>query len=149
MKENGKPMKGATNIVAGVTYIYSGNVWLPYPDSASELISMATDHGWGFDDGLPPRTDVFGHVFVRILIGREAGENALTQDAAPGVQFHITWRAPHPITEPDRERWSLGGIYMKTSDTSGWAQLRSLKDVRSRIASEPVKVPTGYVPISA
>lgn len=150
MKENGKPTVGDTNIVAGVTFVYSGSIWLQYPETANELIQMAQNHGWGFDDGLPPRVDSEGCAFIRLLIGREPGENALTPgEETPGVQFHVTWRMPHPITEPHRTRWILGGIYVKTSETTGWNQIRSIKSVRSHIANEPVQVPNGYVPANA
>ena len=145
---NAKPAD--TNIVNGMTWIYSGRIWMPYPGAAAELISEASDHGWGFDDGLPPRVDSEGCVFVRILLGREAGENANDPEAtSPGIQFHVTWRAPHPTQERHRSAWLLGQIFMKTSDDPAWKQTRSVRAIRQNIMMEPVTLPSVMVPANA
>lgn len=146
---DGKP--GDVTIVNGVTYVFSGRNWMPYPSAAVDLISEATAHGWGFDDGLPPRIDNEGCVFVRILLGRERGPNAhrLTEPfASPGIQFHITWRAPHPVNESKRSSWIMGPIYRKTTDND-WHQVRFLKSVRSDIVTEPVILPSLLIPANA
>lgn len=150
VKENGTPEAGDTNIVAGVTFIFSGEIWLPYPETAHELTQLAQMHGWGFDDGLPPRKEGDGTVYIRILLGREAGENA-HGDMSPGIQYHITWRMPSPLRPQERGKksWALGSIYMKTSEISTWQLSRSVKGVRGTIEREPVVLPSGYVPVNA
>lgn len=144
--EHGAP--GATKIVAGLTRISNGEKWLPYPGAAHELISEAQSVGWGFDDGLPDiHLDENGTPFVRILIGREPGENAEDPEAkSPGFQFHISWSAPEKGSDP-RKSWHLRKIYVKTSESDGWDVVSGLREVRAMMASHPVQLPNRY-PVS-
>lgn len=130
-----------TRIVNGVAMISNGEKELRYPDTAADLIILAMENGWGFDSGLPAKISQDDMPYVRILIGREPGWNALTEGVSPGIQFHISWRMyPGP-----RKGWSLGQIYVKTSECEGWQVLSMIKNVRALISGHPVKMPDVYV----
>lgn len=145
--EQGQGTPGEMKIVAGIVMISNGKMWLPYPETAHDLIQTAQDHGWGFDDGIPVRVDPDGVPYVRILIGRESGENAHEPGTVvQGQQFHIMWRMPNPKTDPRKRSWTLAEIYVKTSKTGGtWERVPSLKTVRAAVSGQPVQVPNGYV----
>lgn len=147
MNKSGTGTPGETKIVKGVVTISNGRIWLPYPETAHDLIKMAQEHGWGFDDGLPVRQYQEGTPFVRILIGRGSGENALIPDEiVPGTQFHITWRMPNKFTETSKRSWILCEVYRKTTETETWESIKSLKAVRAAMSGQPVMIPNGYVP---
>jgi hypothetical protein len=142
--KTGHGAPGETRIVAGVATISNGERWFPYPSTAHDLITEAQKLGWGFDDGIPVRLDHKGTPFVRILIGREAGENADRPDEpSPGIQFHITWNAPVKGAD-SRASWKLGEIYVKTSEKPEWEAVPSMKTVRATMASHPVVLESRY-----
>jgi uncharacterized protein YbaR (Trm112 family) len=148
--KNGHGVPGETKIVAGTAMISNGEKWLPYPSTAHELICEAQKLGWGFDDGIPVRLRPETLTpYVRILIGREAGENAETPDEmSPGIQFHITWNAPEKGAD-SRASWKLGEIYVRTSEKPEWETVTSMKTVRATMASHPVVKESRHVPVNA
>jgi hypothetical protein len=146
---NGHGVPGETRIVAGVATISNGEKWLPYPSTAHELICEAQKLGWGFDDGIPVRLDHKGTPFVRVLIGREAGETADEVGVvSPGIQFHITWNAPEKGAD-SRASWKLGEIYVKTSEKPEWETVSSMKTVRATMATHPVVLESRHVSVNA
>lgn len=148
MKGNGYTMSPKTQVapagtrtVLGTAMISDGIKEVPYPESAARLINLAIENGWGFDDGLPARTSGDGTPYVRVLIGREPGQNALTHDASPGVQFHAVWH----LTSGKDKRWVKPCVYVRTSLSDGWSAVETVGMVRSTIASNPVKLPDVFV----
>ncbi len=133
--------EAGTRIVAGVAMISDGMKEIPYPETATELVRLAMENGWGFDDGLPAKVSEDGTPYVRLLIGRERGKNALTEDESPGIQFHISWW----MNSGARKAWTLGQIYMKTSEHEGWQTIKTVLKVRATISGHPVKMPDVYV----
>jgi hypothetical protein len=125
----------------GVTQINTGLGWINYPASASKLIQMAYDHGWGVDDGLPPRFLHDGTAYIRVVLGRDPGPNA--GDAAgyrsEGYQFRAVWYL-HDMTR----RWAAGGIQYRSTAFEGWKTCDYIAHVRRFIAQNPIKVPTEY-----
>ena len=118
--------------------IKASRKWIPYPQEAAELIDMAIAHGWGTDDGLPVRHTMQGEIFIRILIGRERGTNALTGKVVNGLQFHLTWRLR------DHE-WvsSEGYVNVGTPSWSSWRRTRP-EFARKAIAGNPLEFPSAY-----
>lgn len=138
---------GDVRLIGGTVMISNGERWLPYPETAKQLIELATDYGWGFEDGLPAgrtqcRMDTNKVPYIRLLIGRNPGHNAVFGSPSPGAQFHITWRAPNPETQPRKATWILGSVYAKTSIVPMWQKVPSIKEVKEMIRQEPVIVPS-------
>jgi len=144
---------GDVRIIGETAMISNGVLWLPYPEGARSLIEMAQDHGWGHDDGMPRtgrRCRLYGGTvpYIRVLIGRNPGINAVYGSPALGCRFHITWRMSSPESERERLTWLLGKMYVKTSlvtTESGqamWQAVPSIKTIREMIAREPVRVPS-------
>jgi len=121
----------------GQTMVFSDSRrWVPYPELATELIGVALANGWGADDGLPVRTWFEGGIYLRILLGREYGTNALHPEGPPslGTQFHIVWSLMS-------RRWELESMYVKTGRTRGsWSEVDSVFRVRSTITNNPVHI---------
>lgn len=126
---------GTTRPMDGRTLIFTGRIWLDYPRGAQEVIDLAIDSGWGFDDGLPARVRKSdGRVFVRILVGHERMYPLDTTDVIPATQFHLTWIAP-PVESLNRS-WDSGEMYVKTDVTNKWGTITSLSQVRKTIATD-------------
>lgn len=129
---------GEIRTVNGRTEIFVKK-WVSYPQQASDLISLAYEHGWGVDDGLPNlkiRED--GYPFIRVLIARPAGRMARSLDvASPAYQFHLTWDATN-------DGWKLGTIYVK-QDQQPWKST-GIRDVQGKVAKFALRLPRVYAP---
>jgi hypothetical protein len=122
---------------AGKLEIKAERKWIPYPRQATELIDMAHAHGWGTDNGLPVRHTTDGTIYIRILVGRERGHNALTGTESMAAQFHLTWVLNH-------ETWETGPGYVKVGiKKNAWRGANSA-DARKMIAGNPVTLPSVY-----
>lgn len=146
LMNSGKGTPGEVQIVEGTATISNGKLWLPYPETAHALIKLAQEHGWGFDDGLPGeglcRMDSENVPFIRILLGRELGENGYDpQGVSPGIQFHLIWRMPHPVRDSRKRSWIRGDMFVKTTIQPEWRKLFVVKDVRMTIVQN--SVPSG------
>lgn len=130
----------------GHLIIRGNRMWIPYPPVATELINLANELGWGVDDGLPVRRLLDNTIYVRILIGRERGPNALygpdaDKHISPGTQFHLTWRL-------NGDTWETGTGYVKVGihprfRDNEWR--KSTADFARRvITGYPVKTPSDY-----
>lgn len=128
---------GETRIVNGQTEIFVGAYWVKYPSKADEVIRYAHEHGWGVDDGLPPKMEYSsGDPYIRILIGREFGY--VDGEYSPAIQFHIMWR-------PNARSFGMAEIYMKTSDDYRWSDVETLFAVKRIIGKYPVDDPSEFV----
>lgn len=125
----------------GITEVYTPHRrWIPYPETAVELIGLALANGWGVDDGLPCRARFSGEIYVRILLGRAYGVNALNPDGpySLGTQFHIVWSLMS-------RRWEMESVYVKTGRTTGsWRDVDDMAFVRKTIAGNPVLTYTDF-----
>lgn len=126
----------------GKLVIRGSRLWVPYPPTATDLVTLAHEYGWGTDDGLPVRHTLNGDVFVRILVGRERGDNALfTGTISPGTQFHLGWRL-------NLDTWEVRQGYVKVGTYPGfrfneWRETTA-EFARKVIAGNPVTLPSPY-----
>jgi hypothetical protein len=123
--------------VNGQTEIFVGAYWVKYPIKADEIIRHAHAHGWGVDDGLPPKMEYSsGDPYIRILIGRDRG--FIDGEISPAIQFHVMWR-------PNARSFGLAEIYMKTSETYRWSDVGTLTAVWRIISQYPVDEPSELI----
>lgn len=142
------PPMGETRIVKGKVEIKGNRRWVPYPPQAASIIALALENGWGVDDGI-----INGHVrsyasaadkdvtvFVRILIGRERGINAMDPqgEIVQGQQFHMTW-----VLRLDT--WETSTCYVKVgTKKSAWRAVTPA-EARRAIAGNPVTLPSPFI----
>jgi hypothetical protein len=135
---------GQTRMSHGTVEIYSGQKWVEYPPAAAALLLLATECGWGFDDGLPAIGGSLklyqddGLPRLRLLVGRERGERVLPDDTREftcAYQFHVTWDM-RPAS------WRFASAWMKTSRDLKWTSIEKLRDVRGIIVSNAVINPS-------
>lgn len=138
------PRLGDHRIIDGKWQFYTGILWLPYPPMFAELIRLALETGWGFDDGLPMG---YRHIkakdgtitvqpYIRLLIGREPGSIADSDDKSLGYQFHL-------LIPMGTRSWGKMDGYVKTSETGRWVGITGITEVRqtisqNRVIAEPV-----------
>lgn len=132
------PVRGDHRIVAGRSEFCTGQHWIPYPATLVALIEHAITYGWGFDDGLPIRYrhvseagEVHSQPYIRVLIGREAGAIAGSDEKSPGIQFHLL----APMTQ---RAWGKPDGYVKTSESGLWVGISGLDEVRRTIVQNRV-----------
>jgi hypothetical protein len=94
---------------------------LTYPRTAKELLEIATQAGWHWDDGLPVRTDCYNEPFIRVMVGRPPGQGR------DGFLFHLTWRCSKA------RQFHMGKIFMYRHSTRTWTSVHALSEVRSLI----------------
>jgi hypothetical protein len=111
----------------------------------AELTKFATEAGWGVDEGIMIRYRFLRtkegetvQPYIRVLIGREPGGIADSDDKSLGYQFHL-------LVTMGARSWSKPDGYVKTSDTASWVGISGVTEVRqtisrNRLVPEPVYV---------